>query len=75
MQLPMPSSRGHRRNALLSILLLLGLALVPQIALAEDYYQAEAQADDINAGDDDDYIDLTDANFDGMAMMPVSCVN
>lgn len=74
-QPPRPTGGSNRRNALLSILLILGLALFPQIALAEDYYQAEEQADDIVAGDDDDYIDLTNADFDGMAMMPVSCVN
>ena len=70
-----PALAGRRKNALLSIILLLGLAFVP--TWAEDYYQAAEEAGDDAAvvADDDDYIDLTGADFDNMAMMPVSCVN
>jgi len=55
------------------LVVLLGLVVTP--ALAEDAYDDAVAADDAVAGDDDDYVNLDDADFDGMALMPVSCVN
>lgn len=72
-----------RRRAPVALLLSLLLALTAlPVVFAEDYYYAaaddaagdDAVADDAG-GEDDDYIDLSNVDFDGLSLMPVSCVN
>jgi len=67
--------RTSKWNAILLLVVLLGIVLTP--TLAEDAYDdAMAAGDDAAAvAGDDNYVDLDDADFDGMALMPVSCVN
>jgi len=70
--------RQSKLSLLVTLVLFLGLVVVP--ATAEDYYAYDAAddaaADDAAAGgDDDDYVDLSNLNMDNMSLMPVSCVN
>jgi len=67
------ASKSRWTNTILLLLVLVGLVLTP--TLGEDAGDDAAAVDDAYEGVDDNYVNLDDADFDGMALMPVSCVN
>ena len=61
------------RKLLLFLVALLALSQVP-VVLGGDDDAADDAADDAS-GADDNYVDLSDEDFDQVSVMPVSCVN
>jgi len=64
----------YSRKLLLLLVGLLALANVPFVLGGDDDAGDDA-GDDGKNGDDDDYIDLSNEDFDQVSIMPVSCVN
>jgi hypothetical protein len=62
------------RKLLLFLVAFLALAQVPVVLGGDDDAADDAAADDAS-GADDNYVDLSDEDFDQVSVMPVSCVN